>query len=65
MSKNLGVIFVLLRQRTLRPWLMGRVSALIHDVLPAKVIVDNMVEEAAQMLQLGGSLVKTSARSKL
>lgn len=45
---------------------MGRVSALIHDVLPAKVIVDNMVEEAAHMLQLGGSLVKSdSARAKL
>jgi len=48
-----------------RPWLMGSVSALIHDVLPAKVIVDNMVEEAAQMLQLGGSLVQSGARSKL
>ena len=56
---------LLLRQRTPRPWLMGRVSALIHDVLPSKVIVDNMVEEAAQMLQLGGSLVKAGARSKL
>jgi len=44
---------------------MGQVSAVINDVLPAKVIVDNMVEEAARMLQLGGSIVKTSAKSKL
>jgi len=44
---------------------MGKVSALINEVLPAKVIMDNMVEEAAQMLQLGGSLVKTSAKSRL
>ncbi|KAF8238106.1 2-nitropropane dioxygenase [Tricholoma matsutake] len=48
-----------------RPWLMGRVSALINKVLPAKVIVDNMVEEAARVLQLGGSLVKTDTGSKL
>lgn len=44
---------------------MGKVSALINDVLPAKVIVEKMVEEAAQMLQLGGSLVKTGAKPKL
>ncbi|KAF9466157.1 2-nitropropane dioxygenase [Collybia nuda] len=48
-----------------RPWLMGKVSALIDEVLPAKVIVENMVEEAARVLQHGGSLVKTSAKSKL
>jgi len=41
-----------------RSWLMGRVSALIHDVLPAKVIVDNMVSEAAEVLRRGGELVK-------
>lgn len=44
---------------------MGKVSALINEVLPAKVIVENMVEEAAHMLQLGGSLVKTGAKPKL
>ncbi|KAJ7819013.1 hypothetical protein B0H13DRAFT_2292329 [Mycena leptocephala] len=31
-----------------RPWLMGRVSALINDMLPAQVIVDNMVRDAAR-----------------
>jgi NAD(P)H-dependent flavin oxidoreductase YrpB (nitropropane dioxygenase family) len=49
-----------------RPWLMGRVSALIHDVLPAKTIVDNMVEEAAALLQHGNSLVSVSgSKAKL
>ncbi|KAG6908889.1 hypothetical protein DXG01_002867 [Tephrocybe rancida] len=48
-----------------RPWLMGRVSALIDEVLPAQVIVDRMVAEGAEMLALGGSLVKSNAKSKL
>ncbi|KAJ7654527.1 2-nitropropane dioxygenase [Mycena polygramma] len=43
-------------------WPIGSVAALIHEVLPAKVIVDNMVEEAARVLTHGGSLVK---RAKL
>lgn len=48
-----------------RPWLMGRVAALIHEVLPAKVIVDNMVNEAAAILEKNASLVKVSPRTKL
>jgi len=49
-----------------RPWLMGRVSSLIHDVLPAKTIVDNMVEEAAVLLQRRNSIVTVSGgKSKL
>ena len=44
---------------------MGRVSSLIHDILPAKVIIDNMVEEAADMLSYGGSLVKIHGKPKL
>ncbi|KAJ7504239.1 2-nitropropane dioxygenase [Mycena galericulata] len=38
-------------------WPIGSVAALIHEVLPAKVIVDNMVEEAAAVLQHGGAMV--------
>ncbi|KAJ7491985.1 2-nitropropane dioxygenase [Mycena latifolia] len=45
-----------------RPWLMGRVSSLINDVLPAKVIVDNMVTDAAAMLQRGSSYLKPKAK---
>jgi len=45
-----------------RSWLMGRVSALIDDVLPAKTIVDNMVNEAAEILQRNASLVKPKAK---
>ncbi|KAI3598424.1 2-nitropropane dioxygenase [Moniliophthora roreri] len=41
-----------------RPWLMGRVAALINEVLPAKTIVDNMVNEAAEILQSKAQLVK-------
>lgn len=48
-----------------RPWLMGRVSAMIKEVLPAKVIVENMVDEAAQILQQNAALVKVSPRSRL
>ncbi|KAF7308379.1 NMO domain-containing protein [Mycena chlorophos] len=41
-----------------RAWLMGRVSALIHDVLPAKDIVENMVNDAAVVLKKGNGYVK-------
>ena len=44
---------------------MGRVAALIDEVLPAKVIVESMVEDAAEMLRRGGLMVKASAKSKL
>ena len=50
---------------SIRPWLMGRVSALIHDVPPAKVIVDDMVNDAARILQHNASLVKVNPRTKL
>jgi hypothetical protein len=49
-----------------RPWLIGRVSALIHEVLPAKQIVDNMVNDAARLLQNGnGLVVGQPAKAKL
>ncbi|KAJ3966594.1 2-nitropropane dioxygenase [Lentinula raphanica] len=47
-----------------RPWLMGKVAALIHDILPAKTIIENMVNEAAELLEHGSSLV-VKTRSKL
>ena len=48
-----------------RPWLIGRVSALIHDIQPAQKIVDNMVNEAAELLQRGCSLVQNRSFAKL
>ncbi|KAJ7117805.1 2-nitropropane dioxygenase [Mycena epipterygia] len=45
-----------------RPWLMGRISSLITDVLPAKTIVDNMVTDAAAMLQRGNSYLQPKAK---
>ncbi|KAK0223277.1 2-nitropropane dioxygenase [Armillaria fumosa] len=47
-----------------RPWLMGKVSGLIKDILPAKDIVENMANKAAEILQHNSSLVK-SAKAKL
>lgn len=41
-----------------RPWLMGSVSAMIKDVLPAKVIIDNMISEAVQTLEENAQRVK-------
>lgn len=48
-----------------RPWLMGRVASVIHDVLPAKQIVDNMVNEAVEMLQRGNSMVHSNVSARL
>ncbi|KAF7365731.1 putative nitronate monooxygenase [Mycena venus] len=45
-----------------RPWYMGRVSALIHEVLPAKVIVENMVRDAASQLQRGNKYLTFKAK---
>jgi hypothetical protein len=47
-----------------RRWLMGRVAALIHDVLPAAQIVDAMVAEASSLLDSGRAMV-VSDRAKL
>lgn len=46
-----------------RAWLIGRVAALIHDILPAQQIVDDMVSDAAKILQQNASLV--TIKSKL
>jgi NAD(P)H-dependent flavin oxidoreductase YrpB (nitropropane dioxygenase family) len=41
-----------------RPFLMGKVAAVVNDKKPAKAIVDEMVAEAVEMLKLGGTLLK-------
>jgi hypothetical protein len=41
---------------------MGSVSAVINDILPAKVIIDNMVSQAIQIIQHNASLVKVSSK---
>ncbi|KAJ7931637.1 hypothetical protein B0H13DRAFT_2651164 [Mycena leptocephala] len=45
-----------------RPWLMGHVSALINDMLPAQAIVDNMVCDAAVQPQRGDKYFNPKAR---
>ncbi|RPA84190.1 NPD-domain-containing protein [Ascobolus immersus RN42] len=44
-----------------RPWLMGKVAAVVNEKKPAKVIVDEMVAEAVQQLKQ----VNTYVSSKL
>ncbi|KAH8103944.1 2-nitropropane dioxygenase [Cristinia sonorae] len=45
-----------------RTFLIGRISALIHDVLPAKTIIDDMVNDAARILTENARKVKVSAK---
>ncbi|KAE9403493.1 2-nitropropane dioxygenase [Gymnopus androsaceus JB14] len=40
-----------------RAWLMGKVAALIKDIPTAKEIIETMVNEAAELLQYGSTLV--------
>lgn len=39
------------------PWLCGQVAGAINDVLPARQIVESMIEEAAQMMQANSAKV--------
>ncbi|PFH50290.1 hypothetical protein AMATHDRAFT_48014 [Amanita thiersii Skay4041] len=48
-----------------RPWLMGGVAALVNDILPAKTIIDTMVDEAARLLEYGNGLVTVRPKTKL
>lgn len=42
---------------------MGRVAAVIDEILPARAVVANMVNQAAEILQAGGAMV--TAKPKL
>ncbi|KAB5589916.1 2-nitropropane dioxygenase [Ceratobasidium theobromae] len=46
-----------------RRFLMGNVAAVIKDVLPARTIVDNMVAEAVECINRGGTMI--GGRAKL
>ncbi|CAD6573711.1 MAG: hypothetical protein CYPHOPRED_005202 [Cyphobasidiales sp. Tagirdzhanova-0007] len=45
-----------------RPVLMGKTAAVVHEIQPAKQIVDEMVEEAVRCLQASSSLVRVKAK---
>lgn len=45
-----------------RTFLIGRVSALIDEVLPAQQIVDNMINEAAKVLTENAAKVSVKAK---
>lgn len=47
------------------PFLMGQVAAIIKDIKPARVIVEDMVREATEMIKLGQGYIASSVRSKL
>ncbi|GIJ88653.1 hypothetical protein Asppvi_007578 [Aspergillus pseudoviridinutans] len=40
-----------------RPWLMGKVSAVVSEKKPAKAIVDEIVSDAAALLKIGNRMV--------
>ncbi|OCH85785.1 2-nitropropane dioxygenase [Obba rivulosa] len=45
-----------------RTFLIGRVAAIIHDVLPAKDIVDNMVNDAVKLIEERAAAISTKAK---
>ncbi|KAL9128976.1 MAG: hypothetical protein Q9217_002451 [Psora testacea] len=48
------------------PFLMGQVAAVVRDVKPARVIVEEMIGETVKILDKGGSYIdRAGARSKL
>ncbi|KAG8746671.1 hypothetical protein FRC10_003975 [Ceratobasidium sp. 414] len=48
-----------------RTFLMGSVSAVVNDILPAKTIVDNMVKDAVERIQSGNGLLASGSKAKL
>ena len=46
------------REETDMPFLMGQVAALVEDVKPARVIVEDMVKEAVQCLGIGAGYAR-------
>jgi len=46
----------------LQRYLLGKAAAVISDILPAKEIVDEMVNTAAKVIQTGNGLVASGAR---
>lgn len=48
-----------------RAWLLGKVSGLIDEVLPAKKIIDDMVSEAASRLNAANGFVVGGAKARL
>ncbi|KAI0080612.1 2-nitropropane dioxygenase [Panus rudis PR-1116 ss-1] len=48
-----------------RMWLMGKVAGAIHDVKPAKEIVDELVNTAAKSLVHATSYIRSNAKARL
>jgi hypothetical protein len=44
------------------PFLMGKVSAVVNELKPAKAIVDEIVDEAVKRLNAGTALLTTKSK---
>jgi len=44
------------------PYPMGQVAGIIHEILPAKTIVENMIRDAANIMQKSATLVRLDAK---
>ncbi|KAL8711537.1 MAG: hypothetical protein Q9225_007094, partial [Loekoesia sp. 1 TL-2023] len=47
------------------PFLMGQVAAVVQDIKPARLIVDEMVSEAVRMLETGQQYIRKGRDSRL
>ena len=45
-----------------RPFLMGKASAVMTEIKPAKAIVDELVNDAAQLLRKGNGMLVSQAK---
>jgi len=45
-----------------RPFLMGKTAAVVHEIKPAKEIVDEMITEAVEYLQISSKMVVPKAK---
>lgn len=45
-----------------RPFLMGKVAAVVNEKKPAKQIIDEMVSEAVQWMQIGNSYIVSKSK---
>lgn len=48
-----------------RPFLMGKVAAVVDQKKSAKAIVDEMVTDAVQCMTRGGAMITSNSRSRL
>ncbi|KAL8276109.1 hypothetical protein RQP46_011491 [Phenoliferia psychrophenolica] len=60
-----GIVPVGLDDPDVRPYLMGKVSAMVSEIQPAKQIVEEMVSEAVEIIKHNTSYLQADVRAKL